>query len=233
MSNAAGSGGSVSSGFGSVDVISPLVWHMLGGASALSRAAFDIEALRPDSVSQEQQVAHKGFVIGAIVETVSALETEAWELLNGGPDHHRGTTAEYQEAREFLQPLADMVDGEDVLSRYETILHLLRRPPLDRSAQPWQDAALLVRLRNEIVHYKAKPGRELERTKFIRALQDKRMDNPPFLDPNLSFYPHRCLSASCAAWSVETGTAFLDAFFERLGAGNSLDPFRHWIRPRL
>lgn len=218
------------SGSGSIGVRHMFTWHLLGGASALSRAAFEIEALQV--VTEEQKVAHAGYVIGAIVETVSALETEAWELLNYGPGHHKGTTAANQIPREFLRPLADMVDGEDVLTRYRTILHLLQKPELDCSAQPWQDAALLVRLRNEIVHYKSKSGGELARVKFIRALENKNMPSPPFHDGRLDFFPHRCLSASCAAWSVESGTAFLDAFFEHLGAGNSLDQVRHWFRPR-
>lgn len=227
-----GAAGSSSGCFGTVDVVSPLTNCMLGGASALCREAFAIEALDPTSVTQEQKVAHMGFVIGAIVETATALEAQSWEVLAWGPGHHRGTQPEYQSEREMLSPMADVVEKQPILERYAIILHLLGRESMDTSAQPWQDAALLVRLRNGLVHYKARPGRELARQKLIRALMDQRLSDPPFYDPNLAFFPHRCLSASRASWAVEAGLAFLDSFSELLGGGNPREMFADWMRPR-
>ncbi len=230
---AAGAGTSISSGFGTADVVMPLTNYMLGGASALSREAFAIEALDPETVSQDQIVAYTGFVIGAIVETVTALEAQSWEVLSWGPGHHRGTQAEYQAARELLAPIAAVVDRQPVLERYAIVLHLLGRPAMDPSVQPWQDALLLVRLRNALVHYKAKPGRELAREKLIQTLDDQRLADPPFHNPGLDYFPMRCLSASRAAWAVETGMAFLDRFAELLGGGNPREQFAQWMRPRL
>lgn len=230
--DATGSRGLELGGFGSVDVVSPLTNYMLGGASALCREAFAIESLDPDSVTQDQKVAHMGFVIGAIVETATALEAQSWEVLTWGPGHHQGTLPEYRTERDMLAPMAEVVEKQPVLERYGVVLHLLGREAMDPSAQPWQDAALLVRLRNALVHYKAKPGRELARQKLIRTLMDQQLDDPPFYNPNLAFFPHRCLSASRAAWAVEAGIAFLDEFADRLGGGNPREMFSDWMRPR-
>jgi hypothetical protein len=41
----------------------------------------------------------------------------------------------------------------------------------DRGTQPWQDADLLVRLRNELVHYKSKWGQEMEKLKLSSLKQ--------------------------------------------------------------
>lgn len=100
------------------------------------------------------------------------------------------------------------------------------RQRLDRGTLTWQDAALVVRLRNELVHYKSRWGQELERTKLIQALRDKGHPKPPFIDGSANFFPRECLSASCARWAVESCVAFLDGFYANLGFAGRLDPYR-------
>jgi len=43
-----------------------------------------MEAVPTGGITESDRVAHKGLVIGAIVESVSTLETEAWEILHYG-----------------------------------------------------------------------------------------------------------------------------------------------------
>lgn len=202
-------------------------------AAMQARIATEIESRPAPSVSEDDKVAHKGFVVGAIMQATASLECEIWEVMTHGPGHHLGSNGMNLNARDFLAPVADVIDGESVLERYALVLHLLRKAPLDRSAQPWQDTSLVVRLRNELVHYKSRWGKDLERSKLLRSLQNKSHPKPPFIQGSANFFPHECLSASCASWAVQSCIAFLDAFYINLGFANRLDPYRTRLQPPL
>jgi hypothetical protein len=169
-------------------------------------------------------------VVGAIMQATAALECEIWEVMVYGPGHHLGSDGIDYEARDYLAPVAAMIDSESVLERYRLVLHFLKKEGLDTGAQPWQDASLVVRLRNELVHYKSKWGKELERSKLLRALQDKNHPKPPFVEGAANYFPYECLSAACASWGVQSCVAFLDAFYANLGFTSRLDPYRARLR---
>jgi hypothetical protein len=163
------------------------------------------------------------------MQSTAALESEIWEVMVYGPGHHRGTNGTDEPARELLAPLADLIDRKNVLERYWLVLHLLKKDPLDRGLREWENAALVVGLRNELVHYKSRWGEELSRSKLLKALEAKGHQKPPFIG-STSYFPFRCLSAACAAWAVESCVAFLDAFYTNLGFPERLNTVREWLR---
>ena len=192
--------------------------QFIAGAAAMARMAFAIESKPLSDITEEDRTTHLSCVVSAIMQSVAALETEIWDVLHHGPGHQLGSNGIAADARDFLYPTADLIDRQNVLSRYAMTLHLLRKPPLDRSAQPWQDVSALVSLRNELTHYKSHLGTELVRTKFLAALQVKNPTPPPFIPRNgVNFFPLQCLSADRAAWAVEVTIAFIDKFCQHLG----------------
>ena len=112
-----------------------------------------------------------------------------------GPGSHLGSNGTDNSARVILAPQAECIDKLDSLERFKVILRLLGKPPLLEGEQPWQDMAVLVKLRNEITHFKSKWGQEMERQKLYRALQGFKLPKPPFVLPGSNFFPHHCLSA--------------------------------------
>jgi len=119
-----------------------------------------------------------------------------------------------------------MLDSGETLARFAAVLHLLGKPAFDQGGQPWQDARLLVRLRNELVHYKSKMASELDRTSLIAALRRQNTAPPTYMPDNMAgWFPHLCLSAPRAAWSVETAVSFLDRFYVYLDVQS---PLEHW-----
>src|SRR5262249_45825314 len=118
---------------------------------------------------------------------------------------------------------------ENALERYQLVLHLLRKDPVPRGRKIWENAVAVVRLRNELVHYKSRWGSELDQSKFFRALKNKGHKRPSFITGSANFFPHECLSSSCAAWAVGSCVSFLDAFYSNLGSPGRLDAYR----PRL
>jgi|ERR1017187_1287235 hypothetical protein len=96
-----------------------------------------------------------------------------------------------------------------------------------------ENASLLVKLRNEIVHYKSRWGVELERARLVGALEAKRHRRPPFMPATgMNFFPHHCLSADCAAWAVESSAALIDVFYEHLGVASPLAAYAERLKAR-
>jgi hypothetical protein len=220
------------SGTAMLDIRTSFTGQFLRAAVMQAHAAAEIESRPIADIGEDDQVMHRGLVIGAIMQATAALECEIWEVMVYGPGHHMGSNGIDKEALDFLAPLAEMIDGKSVsvLERYRLVLHCLRKPPLNPGEQPWQDASLVVRLRNDLVHYKSRWGQELDRSKFLQALQSKGHPKPAFIPNGTNFFPRRCLSAACALWSAQSCFAFLDAFYVRLGFPTRLDPFRaHFV----
>lgn len=212
-------------GTATMDVRSSFTATFVCASAGFARRAAELEAAHRDSIDDATRIEHRGFVIAAVTQSVAALEAESWGIISYGPGHHLGSSGIDTQALHFLQPLADIIDRESVLDRYWTILHLLRKTQLDRGAQPWQDADLLVRLRNELVHYKSKWGQEMEKQKLYKSLKKLGHPCPPFVKGGVNFFPHECLSAACASWAVRSAVAFLDAIYNRLDIPSPLKPY--------
>ncbi|MDR3686926.1 MAG: hypothetical protein P4L93_08230 [Coriobacteriia bacterium] len=201
--------------------------QLLAAAASQSRLAFDLESRISWPPDRADEIAHRGFATGAVLQSVAALESELWCVVHWGPGHHLGGDATDKDAREFLLPISEMLDSGPVTGRYDAVLHLLKRTEIDRGSSLWEQTQLLVKLRNELVHYKSRMASELELTKLIAALRAQPIAGPTFMPDNIAgWFPHVCLSAPRAAWATETAIAFLDDFYNRLGLASPLVPWR-------
>lgn len=215
----------------SADVRYTFTGQFLEAATLFTRRARSIEEMPGDKLNEELRSEHRGVVSAAVMQCAAALETEAGEICTHGPGSHLGSNGIIHSDRQFLAPLADVIDNQDTLSRFELILYLLRRPPLDRGHEPFQSASLVVRLRNEITHYKSKWGQDMESSKLFASLKGLRHKPPPFISPDANFFPHQCLSAECSAWAVNSAVAFLDAVYCKLGVASRFENYRDRVTP--
>jgi hypothetical protein len=99
---------------------------------------------------------------------------------------------------------------------------LLRLPSFNRGANPYQETDLLIKLRNEFIHYKSEWAEQVDREKIFSRLEQLGFDKPAFMSPHTNFFPHRCLSASLASWSVTIGAAFINSFYDKLAIASPL-----------
>ena len=205
--------------------------QFLEASAMFVRRARAIEADGSAATDDAVRCEHRGLVCAAIMQCAAALETESHEICTHGPGSHLGSNGTDGEARKFLRPVAKLIDDQSTLERFDLILHLLRREPLEKGANPYQSAALVVRLRNEIVHYKSRWGSQLERVKLYASLRSLHLTPPPFADSGLNFFPHRCLGAECGAWALASVVAFLDKFYVSLGITSCLDGYRARLTP--
>ena len=205
--------------------------QFLEASAMFVRRARALEAATGPQTDDATRCEHRGLVCSVIMQCVAALETEAHETCVHGPGSHLGSNGTDSSAREFLVPVAEFVDEQSALTRFDLMLHLLKRTPLDKGSNPYQSAALVVRLRNELVHYKSRWGAEMERNKLQVALRSLGHKAPPFTDPNMNFFPHLCLSADCAAWALASVVAFLESFYVALGVPSRFVDYRARLVP--
>lgn len=204
--------------------------QFLCSSAIFARRGAAIESANPQNIGDLTATEHRGFVTATIMQCVAAVESESAEVTRHGPSHHLGSGGIDTGGRDFLNPLSELIDGEDAIERFKLILHILRRPSLDMGAQACQDMAILIKVRNEITHYKSKWGTEMEREKLFKStlpqlVQARSLTRPPFISSSHSFFPHQFLSAATAAWSVRTAVSFLNTFYDRLGVESVLKPY--------
>lgn len=200
--------------------------QFLRASAHFAQQAVAIEAAHCVDPGEQVRSEHRGLVTASIMQSVAAIETEIADVLLHGPGNHLGSDKTDQQALQFLKPLADVIDREDALSRYRCVLHLLKKPSLKEGHQPWQDAATLVKLRNEVTHYKSKWGQEMTQQRLFQRLQQLQHPRPPFINEGQNFFPHQCLSAACAGWAVTTAVAFIDEFYHNMGIESRLERHR-------
>lgn len=160
--------------------------YLISSAIFAKRSA-QIEEANPESADDATQTEHRGLVISAIMLCVAAVEAESAELTMYGPGHHLGSNRTDANAHGLLEPLAEFIDNQSALDRYNIILHLLRKQPLCMGEQPWQDMEILVRLRNELIHYKSKWDKDMDQQKLFKALGQLRLAKPSFIRTNYAF----------------------------------------------
>jgi hypothetical protein len=212
-------------GSAEVDVRYSFTAQFLCASACFARRCAEIEDAHPENADEPTRIEHRGLVTAAIMQCAAAVEAESAELTIHGPGNNLGSDRIDRKAYELLNPLADFIDDQDALTRYKIILHILGKPEMPEGEQPWQGMTVLVRLRNELIHYKSKWGKEMEGQKLFKTLQHLKLAKPPFVPANSNFFPHQFLGAACAAWSVKTAVAFLNGFYDRMGIESRLKPY--------
>jgi hypothetical protein len=199
--------------------------QFLRSSARFARRCAKIENDAGNSADDPTIDEHRGLVTATIMQSVAALEAECAEIVTHGPGHHLGSDRTDTIAREFLMPLADVLDRLPTLDRCKMILHLLGRPKLEKGKPPWQDMALLIKLRNELVHYKSEWSNDSKRRQLVGDLEKMKFPVPPFIQQSMSLFPLKILSAACAGWSVHTVARATNEFYDLLGVESPLKAF--------
>jgi hypothetical protein len=188
-----------------------IVTQYVTGALLLADRAKELEgqlktATKPTRTQLDE---YRALVVGAVLQAAAAIEGELGEVLMHGPKHLLGGNApENAEAVAFLAPLRDVIDRTSgVLERWNLVLHLLRKPMMITGAQPYQDAAILIAVRNELVHYKS---HWVGNDSLLDAPKKLKFAVPPFVSQDPRF-PLQYLSAALAQWAHLTARDFLAA----------------------
>ncbi|MBW1600408.1 hypothetical protein [Streptomyces sp. JJ38] len=175
--------------------------------------------------SSSQQAEHRSYAMASILATVAFLEASLNELLASASKDHlpvgggQGTLS--VDERNALTGLMKALDERSIalLARIQLVLHLLRRQPFGEGGKEYQDARLVVQLRNELVHYGPGwgTGPWAKERKLATELAQRKFQANPFSAEGHPFFPDRCLGHGCTTWAWNTVVTFTDGFFNQLG----------------
>jgi hypothetical protein len=165
----------------------------------------------------------KAYAIAAVVSSVAFLETSINELYDDAAEGLLSDLEADQVERVVAAWSLPSTERLAALEKHQLALILAGLHPFDEGAQPFQDAQLLVRLRNRLVHSKAEwlslpadPDTP-DSDKLARALQPKFQENALMSGSAFPFFPEHCLGAGCANWAVNTAVYFFADFSKMIG----------------
>lgn len=222
------------------------IWHWYSrdhasAATLFSRKCEELEKrLENQNPSVEQVLEHRSYAAASILASVAFVEASLNELLASASEANLevgGALGELpQDERDALTALMKAWgrSGPSTLERIQLVLHLLRRQPFERGMDPFQSAADVVRLRNDLVHYPAEwrigvGATEEEASKGLSAKLEGKFSANPFKPKENPFFPDRCLGHGCTAWAWKRAFALMEEFFERVGVTPSYDDMREQL----
>jgi hypothetical protein len=194
---------------------------------AAERAVVDARAV------EAARGAHRGFdpqqrayVINGVLASANFLEAMVNELYQDAHDGH-GTSGDgyvaplSSEVRYRLSLLWTATDEGSklrALEKYQLLLEATGHSRMDQGAQPYQDAALVVRLRNAIAHYQPESLAVDTPAQLEKALRGKFDPNPLMAgSAGNPWWPDHCFGSGCAAWASRAVTTFADVVCATVG----------------
>jgi hypothetical protein len=209
-------------GVATVMMRSYLSSHHLWAARHFTRLAKEIED--GHSGRPEFNITHRAFVVNAILSAVGFLEGAINELFDDVADEHPS----------YIDPLPEeccrlligfwnghtgrSVEQWPVLDKYRVALLCAGKAAFEKGRQPYQDAKMLIDLRNKLTHSRpeTQSSDEDKLDKFQIGMSAKFESNRLMKNAANPYFPDHCLGAGCANWAVNTVSTFADEFFDRL-----------------
>lgn len=240
------------------DGVAISTWHYFSldharAATSLSRKCGELDALAPGpgeedtapvgtrsdhrSYATSSVLASAAFVEACINEFILTASREDLAEVEGAeartglhPEERQGITA----ARE------DLMRETRTLERYQTVLQVLDKQQFNRGTRPFSEAALLMRLRNALVHYQLqwRPEHSDEHRStapqrlVVGLLQRNFPPNPFYANSSNPYFPEKCLGHGCTSWAWNSALKFADSFFSI--TGTTWMPYenaRHTLQP--
>lgn len=205
-------------------------------AAHFARESAQIEKSYNGTLPGDLLMRNKAYAAGAILAAVAFLEAGINEIFLDAVDKAHGIRTLDANIIELLANTWHYgeIDRLKVLNKYQVALALAKKPLFDTGQLPYQDVALLIGLRNNLVHYKPKTVtvvsdvEEVTVDKLEEKVRNKFALNP-FVPESNPFFPDRCLGHGCAAWAVASSLKFSDEFFSRIGLKPTYDHVRSYL----
>jgi len=146
---------------------------------------------------------------GAIFTSVAALESYANELF---VDYD----SVFPELRQnIMAKLWELYEQKPTLEKYEFALLLKDGSAFNKGASPYQDVALIIKLRNALVHFKPEWfSQQEEHAKVSKHLKNKAIMSP-FFHSSEPLFPRGWASHATVKWVIESTLTFILEFEHR------------------
>jgi hypothetical protein len=169
----------------------------------------------------------RSYASGVVILAVAALEASINELYLESADRDQTALPEIALDRlELLATLWEEVDKFSILKKYDIALAACGKEPLIKGAKPYQSAKGVVDLRNALVHFKPEWAGGLDLHSKLEEQLAKKFQSCALASQAtgaLVWFPHKCLGAGCASWSIDSVRKFVSEFCGRMGIPDRLD----------
>lgn len=205
-------------------------------AAYLARRAVRLERRSAAFPTPTLDVAIMGYAASSLFATVAFLEALANELFADAAQLDGGHLSSLEiTKRSLIAELGktESVERAPVMSKFDILLRAAVVQPVAKDKNPGQDLSTAIRLRNELVHYKAewfdmgtpgmaRPG-NLSESKLAKQIQGRFNDRPGLKSAD------SWLGGGCATWGLRCAVAYTDEVFAQLG----IAPFYEHVRASL
>ena len=215
---------------------------ILAQAKLDQRSAFAVRHLIAAARFSRQcgavQAAHAGKPLGAFYDEQTACVSATIMLAVASMESNIN---EHFEDSDVLLPelssgarneVCDLLSTASILDKYMKVLSLKGLPQFDKGGPPYQDACLLIAVRNELVHFHPEwHGNQDRHEKLGRRLAGK-FDLSPFISEDTAvMFPQRIVSHGCTRWAVKTALTFMEEFAKRVSLPNRFQYHHQHLTP--
>ena len=167
-------------------------------------------------------IQHRAYAVNAVLSAVVFLEALVNETFQDAADGHPSRIAPLD--HRCIRLMGEFWNASEaggryvgILDKYQMALLFADLPRLDPGASPYQDAKLLIGIRNRLVHFRPVFKTAGEETKEETQLKGKFAENALMAGSRNPWFPDKCLGAGCAQWSAKTSLILADEWTNRLG----------------
>ena len=191
--------------------------YHLWGARHFTRLAQEIEDQHTCN-KRVFKIELRAYVTNAVLSAVAFLEASINEVYDDVADEHPGYVDLLPpETKRLLAGLWDRVERWPILDKYRAALLCSGIDTFDKGQQPYQDAKLLIDLRNQLIHARPKTQNTGDVDDLCKRLMTRFKPSRLMINAANPYFPDHCLGAGCAGWAVVSAQAFADEFFRRFG----------------
>lgn len=169
-------------------------------------------------------IEHRAYVLSAVLHAAAFVEAMVNELFQDAADDYGVDGDGYiaplgPRARELMREwwIASGGGFDRVLDKIQLLLVFAGAQKFDRGARPLQDMALVLSLRNALLHFKPESVVADVDHRFAKSLRGRFADNAMISGSGNAWWPDHALGAGCAQWAFDSAKATADAISTALG----------------
>ncbi len=216
--------GKAVSEFGGSAILSMRIYfstYNLWAAEHFSKLAGEIETAHQGR--SQFNLEHRVYIMNSILSATAFLEAVINELYQDAHDKHLVSLGHLDETViSILSDFWEMTEEDNksflsILDKYQLALRFAGKEPFQKGENPYQDTALVIKLRNYLTHYKPMDLSEINKHSLDNMLRGKFLPNKMMEGSGNNFFPDHALGKGCAEWSLKSVKNFADEFFQRMG----------------
>lgn len=162
-------------------------------------------------------IEHRAYVIGAVISSVAFVEAVINELFQDIKDGHSSyLTGMEKKTANLVSSIWDDIDRVNILKKFQLGLFCFRKDLFNTGASPYQDMDLVIKIRNDLVHYKPKSLCVNSTHTLESKLKGKFQENKLMSGAGNNCYPDKYFGCGCSNWATQSAKKFADDFFAKI-----------------